>query len=254
MIKSHKNKLCCRIHSRHKGTTLNKSFIQLNSSLTGHESIDDWYCDCKSGSRTIGCCSHVTAIILYFKNEKYSGNLKNSSYKTEIKSAKKNPNSSRLEISKLINSSKDQSLNQCVKRELSSQTLNTISNIAKKNHDFQEKLSSNSGYNFSYYTTSHHSNVISRLTSHLPKWGGLCVLTENHDNFGYNRLKIVNTCSIDYFLLTFWVSKILDQNIINILEEHRNSQNQLITIINEIINHFGSRQWNKAKSLLIIDA
>ena len=140
-----------------------------------------------------------------------------------------------------------------MKRELSSQTLNTISNIAKKNHDFQEKLSSNSGYNFSYYTTSHHSNVISRLTSHLPKWGGLCVLTENHDNFGYNRLKIVNTCSIDYFLLTFWVSKILDQNIINILEEHRNSQNQLITIINEIIYLIGSRQWNRAKSLWIID-
>ena len=110
-----------------------------------------------------------------------------------------------------------------MKRELSSQTPNTISNIAKKNHDFQENLSSNSDFNSSYYTKSHHSNVISRLTSNLPKWDGLCVLTENHINFAYNRLKIVNTCSIDYFLLTFWVSKILDQNIINILEEHRNS-------------------------------
>ena len=158
--------------------------------------IDDWYCDCKSGPRTVGYCSHVTDIVFYFKNEKYSGKLKkNSSYKPEIKSTKKNPDSSRLEISKLINSSKDQILNQI----------------------------------------------------------GLCILTENNDNFAYNRLKIVNTCSIDHFLLTFWVSKIPDQNIINILEKHRNSKNQFITIINEIINLIGSNQWNRAKSLWIID-
>ena len=34
VIESHKNILCCRFHSRHKGTTLFKSFIILNSSLT----------------------------------------------------------------------------------------------------------------------------------------------------------------------------------------------------------------------------
>ena len=49
VIESHKNILCCRFHSRNKEelfTQLNSNcFIQLNSSLTGHKSIDGWYCD-----------------------------------------------------------------------------------------------------------------------------------------------------------------------------------------------------------------
>ena len=41
----HKTIVCCGIHSRHKGKTIYKVYIQLNSTLVGYESIDGWYCD-----------------------------------------------------------------------------------------------------------------------------------------------------------------------------------------------------------------
>lgn len=44
-----------------------------------------WYCTCKSGLRTVDCCSHIASIILYFSYFKYLESVPNPAKKlTEI--------------------------------------------------------------------------------------------------------------------------------------------------------------------------
>lgn len=63
--------ICCLFHSRHKSQTEYKSFVKLRPSLPGRDSILEYYCICMVGARTVGCCSHVAALIMYFCYLKY---------------------------------------------------------------------------------------------------------------------------------------------------------------------------------------
>jgi hypothetical protein len=55
------------------------------------------------------------------------------------------------------------------------------------------------------------------FSNHIPSWGGeIKTFSEDFENINkyqdfkeYNNLKIVNTCSIDYFLFSFLVSNII---------------------------------------------
>ncbi|VDI42280.1 Hypothetical predicted protein [Mytilus galloprovincialis] len=38
-------------------------------------SVVGWYCQCKAGSRVVGTCSHVTALIWYLGIGKYTDNI-----------------------------------------------------------------------------------------------------------------------------------------------------------------------------------
>ena len=102
--------------------------------------------------------------------------------------------------------SKEDSSNQQEKRELSFQTLKTVTNIVKRiNNDFLVNSFKESGFFESYFTRSQHSSTISLLTSHLPKWGRLFFncLEKDHENYIlYNRLKLLKNCSIDYLILS----------------------------------------------------
>lgn len=58
--------LMCRIKRRfevHKRSYF--TFVLFDSFATGSRSILGYCCDCKSGLRTVGCCSHVMMIIWY---------------------------------------------------------------------------------------------------------------------------------------------------------------------------------------------
>ena len=44
------------------------------TNVQGIDSIESSYCTCKNGSRTVGCCSHVTSIIYYYACGKYLSN------------------------------------------------------------------------------------------------------------------------------------------------------------------------------------
>ena len=56
------NILRCTIRSRHSNVVKYKVWIQY--ALIG-DPIPAWYCQCKAGARTIGCCAHVASIIWY---------------------------------------------------------------------------------------------------------------------------------------------------------------------------------------------
>ena len=52
--------------SRHSGPNTHKTyavFVLIDKALKGVNSIIEHYCQCKSGSRTVGCCSHIMAIV-----------------------------------------------------------------------------------------------------------------------------------------------------------------------------------------------
>lgn len=68
--------LRARIQSRHSNQTKYYMYILLDQALNGKEGILGYYCQCKNGQRTVGCCSHVMTVIWYFAFAKYTDNLK----------------------------------------------------------------------------------------------------------------------------------------------------------------------------------
>lgn len=52
----------CRVQSRHSNAT--RYYAWIRYSLEDN-TIKAWYCQCRSGARTLGCCGHVGSIIWY---------------------------------------------------------------------------------------------------------------------------------------------------------------------------------------------
>ncbi|CAF3522354.1 unnamed protein product [Rotaria sp. Silwood1] len=52
----------CAIQSRHSNSI--RYYVWIQFSLTG-DPITSWYCQCKSGARTVGACTHEATIIWY---------------------------------------------------------------------------------------------------------------------------------------------------------------------------------------------
>ncbi|CAF0729796.1 unnamed protein product [Brachionus calyciflorus] len=59
------------IRSRFKNSTKYKTFVNYEPNKNSIHSILSWYCTCICGSRTLGCCSHVASLVLFFSNIKY---------------------------------------------------------------------------------------------------------------------------------------------------------------------------------------
>ena len=60
-----------QIQSRHISAKTYKVFIRYRPFGAESDSILGYYCECKCGSRTVGCCIHITSIILYLSNLRY---------------------------------------------------------------------------------------------------------------------------------------------------------------------------------------
>ena len=65
-----------KIQSRHINNLQYNVYIKYRPGGNSYDGIEGWYCTCKDGSRTIGCCSHITCIIYYFGYGKYEVSLK----------------------------------------------------------------------------------------------------------------------------------------------------------------------------------
>jgi len=59
--------------SRFRGGKQHYIFILLDNEAVGRQAISEYYCTCESGSRTVGCCSHIMAIIWYLGWGQYNG-------------------------------------------------------------------------------------------------------------------------------------------------------------------------------------
>lgn len=59
------------MRSRYRNGKHHHIFVLLDKSKTGRDSIREYYCTCESGSRTVGCCSHIMAIIWFLGYAQY---------------------------------------------------------------------------------------------------------------------------------------------------------------------------------------
>ncbi|XP_076085751.1 uncharacterized protein LOC143056545 [Mytilus galloprovincialis] len=64
------NLLCAKIQSRHISSKCYRVWVKYDDI-----SVVGWYCQCKAGSRVVGTCSHVTALIWYLGIGKYTDNI-----------------------------------------------------------------------------------------------------------------------------------------------------------------------------------
>lgn len=59
----------CKIQSRHVAAKVYHVWVEYIPELDGQDPPEDpvtgWYCQCRAGARTVGCCSHITSILLY---------------------------------------------------------------------------------------------------------------------------------------------------------------------------------------------
>ena len=59
------------VRSWHINHKTYKCFINYKPNSIGYTGILRYCCDCANGRRTIGCCSHVAAVIYYMSHARY---------------------------------------------------------------------------------------------------------------------------------------------------------------------------------------
>jgi len=242
--------LCCKFRSKHSNSVTYTSYVHFNPVVCTYESIIGWFCECKNGARTIGCCSHIAAIIYHLAIGKYSTPNIREKISNSIQNSKK-PKESDQTKQNSINSQMSESL----KRELSFQTMTEISSTGKKS---QTEIQTQSTQLDSAYMSSTPSLAIQfplaveSFISHLPGWGGR-IEFESSRSMPYQRHLLSNTCPIDYLLLCIWTSYKLNQRILALIEEFRVLNELLVKTLLKIINYIHENQWNMAKSIWVVD-
>jgi hypothetical protein len=299
--------LFASIRSRHSKSTLYKVYIRYIPNTRDDSSIQSWFCTCKSGSRTVGCCSHIAAIIWYFACGKYLSNITNpgsrlleSIFPPVIKKTKK-PNEKSVtknnrknvvndndedndyedddddkddddydnddddknddddnnddeddddddddnddaEVDEVDQTDFDddeeideefimQSITQTEEIQSSFKRILSVSNISTELGS--KKTSTQRLINDNYIENMFD---MSNFETRIPLWGGK-IVDENNNDIGKI---IVNTCTIDNFLLAIWVCSKLNSSIISLI---------LFKPIIRIINSIEMNEWNKAKSI-----
>lgn len=60
-----------RIQSRHTSARKYYSYVVVKDGESGLDAIEHYYCSCKAGKRTVGCCAHIMVIIWYLSYARY---------------------------------------------------------------------------------------------------------------------------------------------------------------------------------------
>ncbi|XP_071581765.1 uncharacterized protein [Temnothorax nylanderi] len=59
------------VRSRHINSKVYKSYLQYQPDSVGLNGVRRYCCNCANGNRTIGCCSHIAAIVFYLSHARY---------------------------------------------------------------------------------------------------------------------------------------------------------------------------------------
>lgn len=70
-VKENSNILKLKVQSRHISRKIYRCFIEYVPNSIGFGSISRHYCECANGMRTVGCCSHIAAIVYYLSHARY---------------------------------------------------------------------------------------------------------------------------------------------------------------------------------------
>lgn len=63
------------VQSRHIARQTYNCYINYRPNTYGYKNILRWYCQCANGMRTIGCCSHVAAVVYYLSFARYQSKI-----------------------------------------------------------------------------------------------------------------------------------------------------------------------------------
>lgn len=66
-----------QIRSRHRNSKTYNCYVQYKPNSIGYGGIERWCCECPNGKRTVGCCSHVAAVVFYLSNGRYKSKIIN---------------------------------------------------------------------------------------------------------------------------------------------------------------------------------
>lgn len=55
-----------KLHSRFRKKSTYQTFVLIDAAVDGVAGVIDYSCECRHGLRTVGCCSHIMAVIGYF--------------------------------------------------------------------------------------------------------------------------------------------------------------------------------------------
>lgn len=70
-VKATPNILKFQVRSRHINSKTYRCFIEYRSNINTISGIHRYSCDCANGRRTVGCCSHIAAIVYYLSHARY---------------------------------------------------------------------------------------------------------------------------------------------------------------------------------------
>ena len=256
------------IKSRHSNSTKYNVYVKYQTNSNSVDAIESWYCTCKAGMRTVGCCSHVASIIYFLSYGKYLEHIPNpnskltsifpaSNYKICLQ--KKKSVISKEKKSKLLNS--NESNDSLIESDYSNDCfcesgLENNNGIDDLNKSFKRLLSVDTDEQQAIKRPTRSQNKTSNalysclniedFKLRIPEWGGHIV---NGKNIQIKTFKIVNTCTIDYFLLSLWACFRLNNKISNEILHLSFDKTQYLI---EIINSIEFIQWNKAKSIWIL--
>ncbi|XP_066595448.1 uncharacterized protein [Prorops nasuta] len=74
-VKDKSNILKALVQSRHMSRKIYRCFIEYNRNSIGYYGVKRYCCECANGLRTVGCCSHIAAIIYYLAYGRYLSNI-----------------------------------------------------------------------------------------------------------------------------------------------------------------------------------
>ena len=57
--------------SRHISRTTYRCFLRYKPNSVGISGLTHYFCECANGQRTVGCCSHIAAILYYLSHTRY---------------------------------------------------------------------------------------------------------------------------------------------------------------------------------------
>ena len=70
-VKEQSNVLKLHVQSRHISKKVYRCFVKYKPNTIGISGLLEYTCDCTNGSRTVGCCSHIAAIVYYLAHARY---------------------------------------------------------------------------------------------------------------------------------------------------------------------------------------
>jgi hypothetical protein len=240
----------CIIQSRHSNSSKYRVYVKYLPNNNEISSIEGWYCTCKNGARTVGCCSHVSSIIYYCSrlnkyDIKHPANdiLKIFPYRKKYETSdddeeetiKSKKNKNKTLKGKIIKSDSIFSI-EYVNDQLDTKMKRLLSSTSICDEENKKQKQSNE---FS----------LEMFFSHVPKWGGQIIDLKN------NKIILQNTCTIDYFLLAFWtsfkLSNTFKESIANLPNHICRNNISTCKIILDIIEFIETNNWNQAKSTWI---